>query len=218
MKMINGLMYGENPREGFERDGMFYHPDMEFKFPVPDGFSVINQPSAVILVNETQDAVVQFSLDNENETPEASVKAFLSQEGVETLESDQGNVNGYANYTAEASVVTEDGTSLWVDISAIEFSGMIFRFLSYTTADKTNEYRGAFNKVSSGFSKLTDSSILSIQPVRLQVTKTQRSGSFSSFLPNPLPMGIEPEDIAILNQVSLDQTISRGTLIKIPKQ
>ena len=179
---------------------------------------MINQPSAVILVNETQDAVVQFSLDNENETPEASVKAFLSQEGVETLESDQGNVNGYANYTAEASVVTEDGTSLWVDISAIEFSGMIFRFLSYTTADKTNEYRGAFNKVSSGFSKLTDSSILSIQPVRLQVTKTQRSGSFSSFLPNPLPMGIEPEDIAILNQVSLDQTISRGTLIKIPKQ
>ena len=218
LNMIDNIMYGQNPREGFERNGMFYHPDLKFQFPVPDGFSVINQPSSVILVNEDQDAVVQFSIDSKNSTPEASVKEFLNQEGVNTLEQNSTQPNGLNGYEAEASVQQEDGTTLALDITALSYNGNIYRFLSYTTEQQFGTYERQFASVPDGFDRLTDSSILNIQPVRLDLVKTSRSGSFSSFLPNNLPLDIEPLDVAIINQVQLDETIPAGTWIKIPRQ
>lgn len=218
LNMIDNIMYGQNPREGFERNGIFYHPELEFKFPVPTGFQVINQPSAVILVNEEQDAVVQFSIDSKNTTPEASVKEFLNQEGVNTLEQSTTQANGLSGYEAEAIIQQEDGSELRLDISALSYNGNIYRFLSYTTTNQFGSYEQQFSSVSNGFDKLTDSSILDIQPARLELVKTNRSGSFSSFLPNELPLGIEPLDVAIINQVQLDENIPSGRWIKIPKQ
>ena len=211
-------MYGQNPREGFERNGTFYHPELKFQFPVPNGFNVINQPSAVILVNDDQDAIVQFSIDSKNATPEASVKDFLNQEGVNTREQSSTQPNGLNGYEAEANIQQEDGTSLTLEITALSYGGNIYRFLSYTTSQQFDTYERQFASVPDGFDRLTDSSILNIQPARLELVKTSRSGAFSSFLPNNLPLGIEPLDVAIINQVQLDENIPSGRWIKIPRQ
>lgn len=218
LNMIDNIMYGPNPREGFEQNGIFYHPDLKFQFPVPEGFNVINQPTAVILVNDNQDAVVQFSIDNKNSTPEASVQEFLNQEGVNTLEQNSISPNGLDGYEAEASIQQENGTSLTLDITALNYDGNIYRFLSYTTSQQFGNYEAKFAEVTNGFDQLTDSSILGIQPVRLELVKTSKSGTFSSFLPSNLPLDIQPLDIAIINQVQLDEQIPAGSWIKIPRQ
>src|SRR5690625_5533357 len=54
MQRISGIVYGENPRQGFARDGQFYHPDLEFQFPVPSGWHVINQPRSEEHTSELQ--------------------------------------------------------------------------------------------------------------------------------------------------------------------
>lgn len=215
---IDGLMYGDNPREGFEQGGVFYHPDLKFKFPVPEGFVSINQPSAVILVNEAQDAVVQFSINSEATSPEAAVKAFLGQEGITTVNEENVAVNGLSGYSAEATTQTEDGSTLTVDISALSFGGSIYQFLSYTNSEQINEYRSKFSSVSNGFEEVFDSSILNVKPVKLKLIKTTRRASFSDLLPSNFPMSIEPLDVAIINQVELDEVIPIGTVLKIPNQ
>src|SRR5699024_8408509 len=45
MQEIENIIYGENPRQGFTRNGYFYHPGLAFKFPYPDSWTVVNQPS-----------------------------------------------------------------------------------------------------------------------------------------------------------------------------
>ncbi|MBO6525155.1 MAG: M48 family metalloprotease [Balneolaceae bacterium] len=218
MSMIDGLMYGANPREGFEEDGVFYHPELAFEFPVPDGFVVFNQPSAVILVNEAQDAVVQFTISSESDTPEDAVQAFLNQEGITTVDQEQINVNGYNGYTAEATTQTEDGTSLSIDLSAVEYNGNVYQFLSYTATSQFEDYRNRFESVFNGFEEVTDPDILNVEPVRLDLIRAERTAPFSELLPSNLPMDIEPLDIAIINQVQLDDIIQRGTVLKIPVQ
>ncbi|MDZ7807129.1 MAG: hypothetical protein U5K71_08425 [Gracilimonas sp.] len=79
-------------------------------------------------------------------------------------------------------------------------------------------YRSAFTSVENGFSQLYDEDILGIEPVRLELVTVSRTAPFSSFLPNELPMDIQPLDVAIVNQVELDQTIQAGTVLKIPVQ
>lgn len=218
MSMIDGMMYGDNPREGYEENGVFYHPELAFEFPVPEGFVLINQPSAVILVNEAQDAIVQFSISSDSESPEDAVQAFLNQEGITIIDEEATNVNGYTGYTAKATTQTEDGTSLTIDLSAVEYNGNVYQFLSYTTASQFEDYRNRFESVFNGFQEVSDPDVLNVEPVRLDLVRAERTATFSELLPSILPMNIEPLDVAIINQVQLDETIQRGTVLKIPVQ
>ena len=47
LRMIDGMVYGEDPRQGFVESNIFYHPDMKFKFPVPTGWQLLNSPIQV---------------------------------------------------------------------------------------------------------------------------------------------------------------------------
>lgn len=218
LSKIDGMMYGDNPREGFEQNGVFYHPELKFQFPVPNGFVVYNEPSAVILVNEAQDAIMQFSISTESNSPEAAVQAFLNQEGITTVNEGTKTVNGLAGYSAEATTITEDGNSITIELSAISFKGNVYQFLSYSSSSQFADYRSRFESVSAGFNEVTNSSILNVQPVRLNLVEASRTASFSQLLPNSLPMNIEPLDVAIINQVQLDDVIQKGTVLKIPVQ
>lgn len=221
MGKLDEMIYGENPREGFTRNGIFYHPDLEFQFSYPDGWQVINQRSMVAIVNSDQDAVSIMTLDGESDDAEASVNDFLNQEGITTIAKSDVQNNGLAAFRAEATGQTEDGTQLKFYLYAIEYEGSIYRFLNYSTLEKYGSYVSGFNEITSGFSKLTDRGILNIQPVRLQAVKTNRSGDFRSFLPTNLEsysITVTPEDLAIMNQVGLDQQISSGTWLKLPRQ
>ncbi|NGP75649.1 M48 family metalloprotease [Balneolaceae bacterium YR4-1] len=221
MGKLNNMIYGENPREGFTRNGFFYHPEMRFQFPYPDGWQVINQRSLVAVVNRDQDAVSIMTLDGKSAGAEASVNEFLNQEGITTLGKSNAESNGLAAFRAEATGQAEDGPKLTFYVYAIEYGGSIYRFLNYTTAEKYGTYASRFNEITGGFKKLTDSGILNIQPVLLQTVKASRAGTFKSFLPTnfeSLSITVSPEDLAIMNQVGLDEQIITGTWLKLPRQ
>ncbi|WP_340105856.1 M48 family metalloprotease [Rhodohalobacter sp. 8-1] len=220
MGKLNNLIYGENPREGFTRSGNFYHPEMKFQFPTPDGWQVINQRSLVAIVNGDQDAVSIMTLDGESAGAEASVNEFLNQEGIITIGKSNAESNGLTSFRAEATGQTEDGTQLKFYLYSVEYDGMIYRFINYTTLEKFGTYVPRFVEITNGFRQLTDSGILNIQPVRLQTVKTTRSDLFMSFLPaniESLSINVTAEDLAIMNQVALDERIESGTWIKIPR-
>lgn len=218
MNMIDNIMFAENPREGFTEEGVFYHPDLEFQFPVPSGFNLHNQTSAVVMVNDAEDAIIQFTIDSENSNPESSVQSFLSQEGVSPISQTEFSASGLRGYRAVASAQAENGTELQILLSALEYDGNVYQFLSYTTAEQYGEYEPQFRSVPDGFTELTDPDILNVEPVRIQMVNASRTAAFSDLLPNDLPMNIEPLDVAIINQVNLDETIEQGTRLKIPVQ
>lgn len=221
MGVIDNIIYGENPREGFSRNGTFYHPDLRFYFTYPEDWELINQRSLVAIVNKDQDAISIMTLDGESSGAEASVNAFLMQEGITTIAKSDVYNNGLTAFRAEASGQTEDGTELKFFVYAVVFEGAVYRFLNYTTKDKYNTYSINFDRITRGFSELSDPDILNIKPTRLQVAKTQRSGIFSAFISTDLKdlsIPITPEDLAIANQMELDEFIQKGRWLKLPVQ
>lgn len=216
--MIDNLLYGKNPREGFERDGMFFHPDLAFQFMVPNGFNLINQPSAVILVNDDETAISQFTIDSESENPESSVRGFFGQDGITSIEQGDYSNEEMNGYQGIATAFSQDSTELRIQLTALGYEGNIYQFLNYTAADEYAAYEERFSSLPQSFAQLTDSEILNVEPVRLELITTSRAAPFSEFLPAELPMNIEPMDLAILNQVDLDEEIEEGTVLKIPVQ
>ena len=217
MNVIDGIIYGKNPREGFTEEGSFYHPDLKFKFNYPDTWEIVNQPTLVAAVNENQDAISLMQIDSEADSPKASVMNYVTQDGF-TLQSQQPTQQNSLNgYEATAIATTEDGTQYQFLVYAVVYNGNIYRFTNYSLADKFNTYRANFEQTSYSFSELADRDKLNREPVRLQTQKVNRSRPLSAFV-GDLPMDITAEDVAILNQVDTGMGIEEGRWLKIPRR
>ncbi len=217
-EMINGMLFGENPREGFVDDGMFLHPDLEFQFPIPQDWQLINQPQQVVMVSSAEDAVMIFRIDGESQTAQGSIESFVGQEGI-SLNSDESTMiaNQYDGYQADVTIQQEEG-QLRAIIYAVEFQDRVYRFINYTAEGNFDNYQSVFTSIPEQFDRVTDESVLNIQPVRLQIVNAERTDTFRNLLPSTLPMDFDEEELAIINQVHLDDRIEAGTPLKIPTQ
>jgi len=61
LAQIDGMIYGDSPRHGFVRAQTFVHPEIGFKFEVPDGFTLENRPTEVVALNDSG-AVIVFDM------------------------------------------------------------------------------------------------------------------------------------------------------------
>lgn len=217
MEVLDGMIYGENPRNGFREENTYFHPELAFRFPIPQNWIMINQPSQVVLLSPEQDAVIILRIDNESSNARESVQSFLSANNIET---DDQRANQSGNLTAyEANFFIQDeNQNLGVNIYALEYGSRIYRFINYTERNKFDSMKPRFAETTGGFRQLDDHRILNINPVRLSIRQLDRDTRFRDLLPQSLPMNIAPEEIAIVNQVYLDDTVPAGTFVKIPVQ
>ena len=44
LKLVDGIIYGEDPRQGYCEGTTFYHPEMKFRFTYPTGWQFQNSP------------------------------------------------------------------------------------------------------------------------------------------------------------------------------
>ena len=217
MEMIDGMTIGENPRNGFVRDGMYFHPELAFQYPVPAGWRVQNTPTQVVMFDSEQQGISIFTIEQNATTARQAVDLFTNQEGITVESSGTQNVGSIRGYRAVATGTTQDGTELRIMVQGLEHNGRVFRFLNYSAAARYESFQSSFAQIVNGFANLTDESILNIQPARLQVVTADRVGPFSSFLPAQLPPGFTAESFAIMNQVELNETITRGQRLKLPR-
>ena len=216
--MLEGMIIGDNPREGFVSENRFVHPDLAFAFPVPSGWQLVNERQQVILIAPQENAVMILRMDNTADTPQASVNAFTSQEGI-TLNSQSQltTESGLQAYQADVTIPQDQG-NLRALVYAVAHLDQIYRFINYTTEDTFDTHKQALSQVPEGFHTLTDQHLLDVQPARIHLIQVEEPGLFREFLPDTLPAGLTAEELAIMNQVQLDETMPAGRLLKLPAQ
>ena len=100
------MTFGPNPREGFFKDSVFYHPELAFKMDFPSGWQTNNQRQAVAAITEAQDAIMQLTLSQDAD-PAAAVQRFIGQEGVQGGQVGNTRINGLNASWAEFEVPDE---------------------------------------------------------------------------------------------------------------
>ncbi|CAM3211445.1 M48 family metalloprotease [Rhodothermus bifroesti] len=212
---IEGLVLGEDPRQGYLDGQAFYHPTLRFWFPVPTGFHVTNQPSQVILTDHRQEAVLVLSLASETSAA-AAAQRWRGQQGLTLIDQGSERINGLTAVYVVAEGKTSDGQLIRVLRYFIEHEGRVYSFAGYALQAHYARYQPTFLQAIRGFAPLRDPVRLNVQPIRLRVVRAARSAPFRVLLPE-LPRGFTPETVAILNQVTLEAPISSGTPLKLPQ-
>ena len=215
LNAIEGLVVGEDPRQGFVEGNVFYHPDSRFRFPVPRGFKVINQPTQVMMVEGQNRAVLGFTSTGERSAESAAAK-FLNQQGLRVLERAPARSNGLPAVLVVADAQKQNGQVVRILAYFIEYRGAVYHFVGYTAPQTFGTFRGVFLQTMQGFGETQDPRILNRQPVRLAMQSVSRPAPFRDFIPKTLPAPLTPDDVAILNQAELNQQIGSGSTLKIP--
>lgn len=214
---VEGLVLGEDPRQGFVQDNVFYHPDLGFRFPIPRGFKAVNQPSQVVMVEGQNRAVLGFTGTAEN-SAEAAAAKLLSQRGLRVVERGSTRINGFPAVGVLAEAQTQNGQIVTLTTYFIEYRGKVYQFIGYAPQQLFGSFQSAFLQTIRGFAEIQDSRILARQPVRLTLLRVSRSAPFRELIPRTLPAPFTPAEAAILNEVDLNQEISPGKILKIPSQ
>lgn len=216
LNLIDGIVFGEDPRHGFVDNGYFYHPTLDFQFPVPADWQVVNTAQAVQMVNQEQSAGMQLTLSQEASAKAAADK-FVSSNNAQVTYSDATRVNGFSTEVVESVVAGQQG-DLKVLSYFIEKDGRIYVFHGFSGTDNYNTYRSTFQRTMGNFDRLRNASARNVQPIRLQVATVDRTTSVQDFLAR-YPNDKLPEDkMAILNGMQLTDTLQSGDKVKIIKE
>lgn len=201
---IDGVMYGDNPRQGYFRDGVFLHPELRFRIAFPQGWRTQNLPQAVNALAPQQDAVLQLTLAP-GANADAAARQFLSQQGIRPGQGGRQTVNGNPAVVAYFQAQAQQGVVTGM-VAFIEYGGSTYQVLAYTPAQLFNRYEPAFRQVIGSFARVDDPSVLNVRPNRVDVVRTTRQMTLAEFNrqhPSVVPLA----ELTILNQVEGERSV-----------
>lgn len=216
MSHIEGLVHGDNPREGFEEKGRFYHPDLRFQLDVPQGWKVQNTKSAVAFYEPGGNAVVQLTLvpPKAGETPEAVGSAVARQQGIQFVDGGSLNINGNPAFLGRYRLQAQGGV---IDVLAgfISHGKNIYQVAGMAPANAYAAFARTFEGTIRGFRNLTDARILAVQPDRIRIYRARAGETLRGIAQSQAQSRITVEELAQLNRLSPDQALSAGTPVKL---
>ena len=198
LRYVNGMSFGEDPRQGYFEGSRFYHPKMRFQVTFPEGWKTQNMPAAVVAGSPNQDAIIQLALAG-NASPQQAARQFLSQEGVQAGNVSTASINGLPATSSYFQAQTEQGTIEGL-VSFISYGGQTFGLLGYTPAGKLGTYDRLFQNTVRSFGELRDASKINVQPARVEIVKVPRQMTLEQFNAQ-YASSITIEELAIINEL-----------------
>lgn len=216
MAHIDGMVFGENPREGFVEKNRFLHPDQRFQLDFPRGWAVRNTRSSVTFAAPGEKAVLQLTLvpPNEAQTPEAAGAAVARREGIRLMDGSSLRINGKAAYMGRYRAQTDSGI---IEILAafIAYGKNIYRLAGMAPTAAYSSYAQPFESSMRSFRELSDPRILSVQPDRIRIHRAQKGQTLRSIAQAQSHPGITLDELALLNRLDPDQALSANAPVKL---
>ena len=212
---INGLVYGDDPKEGIVDGRTFTHPVERFTFQAPQGFFLVNGTSAVSISGQSgkgQLTIAPFIGDLDAYV--RSVLSALAQENQVAITPGQvqrTTVNGIPAAYSVARVAQGSGT---IDVTVFAYQmepNKAFHFMTLTQAGQAGVFNGMFGSMR----RISASEAGSIRPRKLSVV-TVRSGDTVQSLAARMAYTDAPlERFLVLNGLNANSRLAAGQKVKL---
>jgi predicted Zn-dependent protease len=211
VQSLDGLMFGENPREGFFRDNEFLHPEMAFRIVFPEGWAAQNGRTAVQAMSPQEDAVVGITVAD-GSTPEEAARAFYAQEEVRGSVGRRVSAGGLPAVEGSFQIQQTDqmltGRGLWVQTGDI-----VLFFVGVGTEVGWQRNSASIERSLRSVARVTDRAVLDMQPVRLDVVTLPRAMTVEQFA-RRYPSVVDVEQLVQINQWYDGVELPAGTAVK----
>jgi predicted Zn-dependent protease len=207
---LDGLVYGEDPIEGFVRGRRFLHPKLGFTFTAPEGFSLDNTAQAVLGIKDPGNEALR--LDVVKVPAEQTLIEYLNSGWIENIE--QGSVEELSINGFPAATATAKGDQWTFRLYAVRFGSEIYRFI-FAAKARTPETERAFREAVGTFRRLTLAEIQSAKPLRLKVVKVQPGDTVEHLASRMALIDRQLDRFRVLNGLDANDQMKPGEFVKI---
>lgn len=213
LRKIEGMVFGEDPRQGYQENETFYHPTLRFQFPVPSGWKLHNTHTQVQIVSPAKDGAIMLSVAARG-SPEEAARAFAQQKRAGIVEQGNTRINGLPAFRLLSQVRSDQGT-LGILSYFIQKDGKVYVVHGFTPASRYRNYASTFTATMEGFSEVRDASKLRVEPDRVRIRTVSATGTVRQALRAFGAKEDKLERLAVLNGMRLDDRLQAGSLVKV---
>ena len=221
LKRIEGLVYGEDPRQGYLENSIFYHPELKFQFPTPAGWNYQNTPQRVQMAPKDGKALLMMMLAPGNNLQEAAA-GLLKQNGLQALQQQQVTVNGLPAIATIAEPQPQQqqqqqqqAPPIRVLSYLIQYNNSIYSLLGVSAAQDFNQFMPTFERTMEGFRPLTDQAKINKKPERIRTKTINKATTVEQAFRNYNVPTARYNELAILNGMQLKDAVPAGMMIKV---
>jgi predicted Zn-dependent protease len=161
---LNGMVFGEDPSEGFVRGRRFLHPKLGFTFLAPAGFTLDNTAQAVLGLKAGGGEAMR--LDVVTVPAEQSLPAYLNSGWMENV--DPGSVAEFTVNGFPTATATAKGRQWSFRLFAVRFGSDVYRFI-FAAKNMTAQADHAFRESILSFRRMSLKESREIKPLRVKV-------------------------------------------------
>lgn len=211
LRRLDGLVVGEDPRQGYFRGSLYVHPDLRFRIRFPDGWQGINLKQSVSATSPGQAAVVRLA-PAEGESVAAAAESFFASSTIERGAS-RAALSGRAGVVSHSFRVLRSDGNLAGLATFVEHQGLVLGILGYCLETDYSTYAENFRATSDSFAGFREDESDDAEPLRLRLVELRSATTIRGWHERhggPLPV----ERLALLNSVELDETLGAGSILK----
>ena len=216
LRAVDGLLYGDDPEQGFILGRRFAHPVMRIAFDAPTGFSLTNSPQAIAL-SGPDGLIGEFNGDPMPEEgldayAEALAKTVVSDAPGEVISADRTTINGLHAVVLQLRIHSQKGE---VPIAIATYDGGegdAYHFI--ILSPPSNSSADGIMQLFRSFRRLTTAQAAALRPRVIHVVTAGRGDTVET-------MARRTADVApralflLLNGMAQSETLKPGERVKI---
>ncbi len=207
---IDGIIYGEDPSEGFTRGRRFLHPRLGFTFVAPEGFTLDNSAQAVLGIREGGGQALR--VDAVRVPPEQTLVEYLNSGWIENIDPktvEETSINGLPAATATAK-----GDQWVFRLYAVQFGTDVYRFI-FASKKMNAEVDRAFREAVGTFRRISIAESQSAKPLHLRIITVEPGDTIERLASRMATPDHQAERFHILNGLGPNAHVNAGEEMKL---
>jgi predicted Zn-dependent protease len=207
---LGGMVYGEDPSEGFARGRRFLHPKLGFTFLAPPAFSLDNTAQAVLGLKDGGGEALR--LDVVSVPAEQALTDYLKSgwmENVEPQSLEAFTVNGFPAATATAK-----GDQWSFRLFAVRFGSEVYRFI-FAAKDMTPLADRSFRESVMTFRRMSLKESAEVHPLHIKIVAVHMGDTAERLAHRMAVTDHALDRFRVLNGLSAHDRLKPGEKVKL---
>jgi predicted Zn-dependent protease len=210
LALLDGMVYGEDPSEGFVRGRRFLHPKLGFTFTAPEGFTLDNTAQAVFGVKDN--GAQALRLDVVRVPAEQELSDYLTSGWIENIEPksiETFTVSGFPAATATAS-----GDQWSFRLYAVRFGSEVYRII-FAAKKRTEVVDRSFRDAINTFRRMSIAEMNSARPLRIKLVQLHQGDTVDRLARRMAANDHQADRFRVLNGLGPHDRVRPGDTVKI---
>jgi predicted Zn-dependent protease len=206
---IDGIVYGEDPSEGFVRGRRFLHPKLGFTFVAPASFTLDNTAQAVLGIKQGGNEALRFDVVQvpaKQTLPDYLTSGWMEKVDPKSVE--QFTVNGFPAAGASAK-----GNEWSFRLYAVRFGSDVYRFI-FAAKQRSRSTDRAFRETVNSFRRMTLEEAKNAKPLHVRLVTVGLRDTIDT-MSRRMATDKKRERFLVLNGLNAGESLAVGSQVKV---